>query len=256
MVRFAAHLAALLALAGSCLAAGQKPVYLISFHEEGESMEPPRTLQDFEINGEKRHFRKMPVLTQRNFKAYWAFPAEDGKSWGAVFWLDNSGQHVVERLGVANREQYLAVAVNRTPVDVQTIDKAPTDGRIVVWKGIPAGLFKIIDKEKKIRRVGPAAGTDAASTAARRSKDAPAPRTSQKPPGAPLPDDAVVGRIDAATLDSATRDLKRATPPAKRPSKPAKPAQPVATDGIPFTADPTIERPDLVPLPDAGVKRK
>jgi hypothetical protein len=79
--RMTARLLALvlvLLTAGAAVAGGGKaPVYLISFHEEGDSMEGPKKIQELPVRGETRHFRKMPVITQRNFKAYWAFPAED-----------------------------------------------------------------------------------------------------------------------------------------------------------------------------------
>jgi hypothetical protein len=249
MVRIAVSLASLLMLAGPCSAAGQKPLYLISFHAEGESMEPPRTIQSFEVNGEKRYFRKLPVLTHRNFKAYWAFPAEDGKTWGAVFWLDNAGKHVVEAIGAGSRGQYLATAINRMPIEVQKIDNAPTDGRLVIWKGIPFEMFKLMDKEKKIRRIGEPATADPAAMAARRVRDNPARRTSEAPAGAPLPDDTVVSRIDPATLDAATRDMRRVSTPAKKSSKASRSG--VAED-IPFRADSELD----LPLPEPDVKRR
>jgi hypothetical protein len=248
-------LAAILAFAGPGFAGGQKPVYLISCHEEGESLEPPRTIQEFEINGEKRHFRKMPVLTQRNFKAYWPFPAEDGKSWGAVFWLDSPGQHVVERLGHANRGQFLAIAINRMPVDVQLIDTAPSDGRLVIWKGIPAELFPIIDKEKRIRRIGPAPGADRSAVAGRRgTRTTAAPREPRTTPvdNVPLPENAVVGPIDRATLDSAHRDLRPPASPARRSARPRPPAD----AALPFPPDAELDRPDIVPLPEPDPKRR
>ena len=231
--------------AGVALAGGGKaPVYLISFHEEGDSMEGPRKIQELQVRGETRHFRKMPVITQRNFKAYWAFPAEDGRTWGAVFWLDTTGQHVLQRLGVANRGQYLAVAVNRQPADVIVIDKVPEDGRIVIWKNLSPELFAVIDKEKKIRRIGEAVTPEAL---ARRASQAPVVPASggRLPAGAPLPDGAVVGRLDPAV----ERDASLDAPSGRGRATPKKPA-PRRTTPAPFSPDDPMEHPELRPLPE------
>jgi hypothetical protein len=238
----------LLLAAGPALGGGKQPVYLISFHEEGDSMEGPRKIQELEVRGETRHFRKMPVITQRNFKAYWAFPAEDGRSWGAVFWLDTSGQHALQRLGVANRGQYLAAAVNRQPADVQIIDKVPDDGRIVIWKNLSPELFAVMDKEKKIRRIGEAATPAALALRANAAPAGPAAvPTGRLPAGAPLPDGAVVGRIDPATLRDAAL-VEPASGSTRRPA-PKKAPAPRPADA-PFTPDDSLERPDLRPLPE------
>lgn len=243
--RFLALIGVLLT-AGVALAGGGKaPVYLISFHEEGDSMEGPRKIQELEVRGETRHFRKMPVITQRNFKAYWAFPAEDGRTWGAVFWLDTTGQHVLQRLGVANRGQYLAVAVNRQPADVIVIDKVPEDGRIVIWKNLSPELFAVIDKEKKIRRIGEAVTPQALAL---RASEAPVvPASGGTPAGAPLPDGAVVGRLDPAV----ERDASLEAPSARGRATPKKPAPRPAVP-TPFSPDDPFERPELRPLPEPG----
>lgn len=239
--------------AGSALASGGKaPVYLISFHEEGDSMEGPRKIQEMEIRGETRYFRKMPVITQRNFKAYWAFPSEDGRSWGAVFWLDTTGQHVLQRLGVANRGQYLAVAVNRQPADVVTIDKFPEDGRIVIWKNLSPELFVVIDKEKKIRRIGEPVTPGALARRAAEAPAVPATTTGRLPDGAPLADGAIVGRIDPTTLQDASlpepgsKSTRRGAPKKAPPKRGAPP---------PFTPDDPLEHPELRPLPEPAPAR-
>ena len=187
--------------AGAALAGGGKaPVYLISFHEEGDSMEGPRKIQELAVRGETRHFRKMPVITQRNFKAYWAFPAEDG--------------------------------------------------RIVIWKNLSPELFAVIDKEKKIRRIGEAVTPEAL---ARRAPAAPAVAASagsagRLPPGAPLPDGAVVGRLDPAIEREASLDTP--PPPRRRPEPPKKPAPSRPATPAPFGPDDPMERPGLGPLPE------
>lgn len=238
-------LMALLLLAGPCLGSGKKQLFLISFHEEGDKIEGERKVKEYEINGAKRYFRMMPVITQRNFKAYWAFPAADGKSWGAVFWLDTSGSHVLQRLGAGNRGQYLAAAVDRIPADLVMIDNVPNDSRIVIWKNLSSELFTKIDKEKKIRRIGDQATPETLARKAAELPPAPAAAAGGLPADFPLPEGAVVGDIDPATLRDATSDLapSRQKPAARKPATPAAPVD------APFGPDDSLEKPNIAPLP-------
>ncbi len=233
---------AALACGATALASGSKQQFLISFHGEGDEVEGERHVEMHVINGEKHWFRKNPLITQMNFKAYWPFPAADGKTWGAVFWLDHGGQHQLQVIG-AMRGQYLAAAVNRNAVDIQVIDRVPNDGRIVIWKNLPPELFAMIDKQKKIRRIGekvtgppPLAGGGG--------------RTGDLPAGAPLPEGAVVGRVDPAALDAATADmdLEKKKPVPKPSKKPAKKED--DGDFPPFQPDAKPEKVDITPLPE------
>jgi hypothetical protein len=163
-----------------------------------------------------------------------------------VFWLDTTGQHVLQRLGVANRGEYLAVAVNRQPADVVVIDKVPEDGRIVIWKNLPPELFAVIDKDKKVRRIGEPVTPE---SLARRASEAPAPPSAdvvrRLPEGAPLPDGAVVGRIDPATL----RDAALVEPLSPKPSRTVpKKAPPRRSTPAPFSPDDPLENPESAPL--------
>lgn len=230
MNRLLSILAASLALLAPLSAGGKKQLYLVSFHEEGDKAEGERKVQEATINGKTLYFRKQPIITHTNFRAYWPFPADDGKTWGAVFWLDTSGQHALQRLG-GQRDQYLAAAVNRMPVDFQYIDEAPTDGRIVIWKNLDPALFDLMDREKRVRRVG------------RKTQDGPYNRgssTATSGAGAPLPEGAVVGNIDPGALDSADRGLPGRN--ARRQNTRSTPAQ------APFREDDALDRPDVVPV--------
>lgn len=253
MARILVFLAVLTAASPAWAGGGKGPAYLISFHEEGDSMEGPRKIQSFPINGETRHFRKMPVITQRNFKAYWAFPSDDGRTWGAVFWLDTTGQHVLQRLGGAHRDQYLAAVVNMRPADVVTIDKIPEDGRIVIWRNLTPELFALMDKDKKIRRIGEAATAEALARRAPAAPAAPAAGpVTPLPPGAPLPDGAVVGRIDPATLRDASL-VDPVTPGGRRSN--TKKTSGGRSAPPPFSPDDPLEHPELRPVPEPGPGR-
>ncbi len=233
-------IAALWGAATPLSAAGKKQPYLVSFHEEGDKEEGVRKVQEAKLNGKTYYFRKQPLITHSNFRAYWPFPADDGQTWGAVFWLDTGGQHALQRLG-GQRDQYLAAAVNRMPVDFQYIDEAPTDGRIVIWKNLSPQLFEMMDKEKRVRRIG---GTTDSGPYTRGG-------TRRQGDGAPLPEGAVVGNIDGRTLDSATRGLA----PAPRPARSTRAPRPAAAGAPPFSPDNSQDRPDLTPLTEPRSSR-
>jgi hypothetical protein len=134
------------------------------------------------------------------------------------------------------------------------IDRVPEDGRIVVWKNLSPELFAVIDKEKKIRRIGdpatPAALARRGSAAAASGVSGVSGGRAFLPDGSPLPDGAVVGRIDPATLNDAA--LVGPAPGARRAA--SKPSKPRAGDE-PFGPDDTLERPDLRPVPEPAPSR-
>ncbi len=159
----------LAAAAALLMAGGKSPDFIISFHEEGAKEDGKTKVMEHEVLGEKRYFRIMPAVTQKDIKAYFPFKAEDGQTWGAAFWLDTSGQHALQRVGVGNRQQFLAAAVNRVPVDIQLIDNAPEDNIVVIWKGLDEKLFPLFDK--KFKRLGAAgAGAGVAAAPAKEEK--------------------------------------------------------------------------------------
>jgi hypothetical protein len=276
------HVLTVIAGVGFLVSAGKEPTFLISFHEEGEAIEGPKKVKPYPVNGETKYFRTMPLFTQIDIKSYWPFPAEDG-SHGAVFWLDTTGQHVLERVGVANRGQYVAAVVNRVPVDLLLVDGPVPDGRIVIWKGLPPQLFQLIDKEKKIKRVtGGSPGL-----ASRRPRPSDTGSGTNPVAGIPLPEGAVFGDVDPAVLDSATADMDGSAPkkksrwnpfrnfrkgepepaasrpptPRSAPSRPApsKPAPPPPEPSLPgeapFSSDTSAEQADVVPLDEPGTGR-
>jgi hypothetical protein len=202
----------LIALVFSALpswAGGKAPEFIISFHEEGDKIEGERRVHPLPIAGETRYFRKIPFLMHVNVKAYWPFRAADGQSWGAVFWLDDSGRLAVQRLGnLAVRNQYLAAAVNRVPVDSVRINNGPEDGKLVIWQGLDPALFPAFDK--KFRRIK--GGNESAHLAgAGGTLPAATPVKTTAPDGSPIHD---LAAADAAKKKAAKWSKKPAVPAA------------------------------------------
>ena len=242
--------------------AGDKnPGFLISVHEEGDSVEGDKRVKPIAIRGENHHFRLSPIATQANFKSFWAFPSEDGRSYGAVIWLDSTAKHTLELVGLRDRGKYLAVAVNRVPVDFLWVDGAPKDGRLVIWKGLPMEIFPLMEK-MKIKRIGPTPAPGSppalASAASRPRSSSPSGTEPALSADFPLPEGAVVGPVSSAELHAATADMKldrggepRAARAAARPAAAKPSGKPRSSSGQepPFQPDPNVEKPDLTPLP-------
>ncbi|MGI8604243.1 MAG: hypothetical protein ACR2OZ_14805 [Verrucomicrobiales bacterium] len=229
-----------LAVVWMLVSAGKTPTYLISFHEEGSAEDGAKRVKSFEVQGETRYFKTSPTLTQNNIKSYWPFPSQDGQTWGAMFWLDESGGKALQRIGAANRGQLITAAIDRVPVDILYVDAQPPDARIVIWKGLGPSLFKRIDQQKKIKRLANPSSTLAANPAPAAIKGA---RQS------------VAAIINAATADlplpanpKKPRRAAPATPPRSEAKLPELPA-PALPEELPFQPDPKVEKPQVVPLP-------
>lgn len=135
-----------LALPLSLHASGRKKgEFFVSFHVEGDKSEGKRRVAEDTINGRTVYFKRMPVVTHKDMRGYWPFPADDG-SWGAAFKLSKSGVRRLNTAGLTERKRLMRVVVNMKRVDVLYIDKAPEDGMIVVWKGLTEEDLKKIEK--------------------------------------------------------------------------------------------------------------
>jgi hypothetical protein len=229
--------------AGLLISAGKNPTYLISFHEEGAAEDGAKRVKPIEVLGENRYFKTSPTLTQNNVTQYWPFRSQDGQTWGAVFWLNDSGGRALQRIGAANRGQLLAAAVDRVPVDILYIDAQPTDSRIVIWKGLGPHLFKRIDEAKKIKRLGDGLpGGNPAPPAVVKKSARPFDLFRRKPSSA---------ETEPADVPPATADVALPMKPSGAGSRertlPELPAAPLP-EAAPFAPDVEPERPEIVPV--------
>lgn len=118
---------------------GKSPGLSVSFHAEGDEFEGQRMVRadpEKGPDGKKHFFRISPVVTNKNFKGFAVFPADDG-SFGAAFKLDNSGWESLLQTAAIDSGKLMRVIVNGRPVDFLRIDKPRrNDHTIVVWKGL------------------------------------------------------------------------------------------------------------------------
>ncbi|MGK0188887.1 MAG: hypothetical protein ACI9R3_004701 [Verrucomicrobiales bacterium] len=146
-ILLAASLLPAFALPVSVNASGRKKGdFFVSFHVEGDKSEGERRVAEDVVNGRQVYFKRMPVVTHKDMRGYWPFPADDG-TWGAAFKLSSSGQRRLNTAGLTERKRLMRVVVNMRKVDVLYIDEAPEDGMIVVWKGLTEEELKKLEKK-------------------------------------------------------------------------------------------------------------
>ena len=152
-------LLALCATALLCTGGAKKPVVDLRIHGEGIAAEAPSFAFPANlINGRETFLARMPLLTQREVRAVYPFPAADGTQ-GIYLKLDNHGsgllqQHTMERSG-----RLLVVLLNGRQVSNLVVDRPITDGIVSIPRGLGDGdiellttVFPVIGQEGTKRR--------------------------------------------------------------------------------------------------------
>jgi len=145
-----------LALFPLAVHAGQKkpaPVSLRLLAEgnekEGESFVSPVEL----TNPKKKIFvRKVPILSERDIKAFLPFPGRDGLA-GAYFRLDPHGADKLEQFTTEDRGKLAVVFVNGRVAAALRVDARVTDGILYVPGGLkPDEIATLLAKYPVIGR--------------------------------------------------------------------------------------------------------
>ena len=105
------------------------------------------------------YVEKVPRVSERDVRAIYPFPANDG-SWGCAFYLDDQGRIHLESLSTEKRGSCLVVFLS-TKMGVHhvadlVIDQRITDGIIVVPHGFTQLEITMLQKEFKSLRPAPA----------------------------------------------------------------------------------------------------
>jgi hypothetical protein len=116
--------------------AGSKPTLSISFVIEGDKFEGPRMVQPMPVQGVVKYFRKVPMITHKNIKAFFPFAAKDG-SMGVALRVNEAGWRNVRETAALEAGKMLAVMINGRLVQTMAIDNPKKDDYIVViWRGV------------------------------------------------------------------------------------------------------------------------
>ena len=132
--------------AAAALQAGAKKTPAVSIRyygeagSEGGNFSDKVTLQ----SGKQTYMSSMPLVTEREIKTFYPFPAKDG-SMGAYFWLDAHGSRTFEQHTMANRGSYVLVFFNGRHVVDLYVDKAVHSGRVVIPGGLTQSDIELLD---------------------------------------------------------------------------------------------------------------
>lgn len=101
------------------------------------------------------HIEKVPSISERNIKAIYPFPMQDG-SWGCAFQLDFQGRTALEVISTERRGTSLAVFIvskagPRQVIDM-LVDKPVLDGIITIQRGLTPE--EIVDMKTRYPTVG------------------------------------------------------------------------------------------------------
>lgn len=127
-----------------CTGGAKKPVVDLRIHGEGMEAEAPTfAFPAALLNGRETFLSRMPLITQREIRGVYAFPAADG-SQGIYLKLDNHGsgllqQHTMERSG-----RLLAVFLNGRQVSNLVVDRPITDGIVSIPRGLDAAEIELL----------------------------------------------------------------------------------------------------------------
>ncbi len=146
-------------------ASGKKsPPASVSFHLEGSAAEAPQFARAFNTVAGSKYFRKVPEISSKNIESFSPFPADDERTYGLVFKLNEQGARRLNEITTMNQGKLLLSLVNGQPIGVVRIDKPVSDGILVVWSGITEQEIKLYD------RIAPRIGEDPKAWKARLKK--------------------------------------------------------------------------------------
>lgn len=148
-----ALLLAILTLLPSAFAGGKKTLPVaIRLHCEGSPTDGDSFVTELTLNdGTKLPIRKVPVVNERDIKAFYPFPGNDGLA-GAYFRLDAHGSNKLHQLGVEDKGRTAVVLINGRPASILKISGTVRDGILYV----PGGLLpqEILQLEKHFPLIG------------------------------------------------------------------------------------------------------
>ena len=133
-----ALLLACLAILPPALAGAKKaPPLTLRLHCEGTPTDGPSFVTELDLaDGRKISIRKVPAVNERDIKAFYPFPGNDGLA-GAYFRLDAHGSHKLQQLTIEDKGRTAIVLVNGRPSSTLKISGTVNDGILYV----PGGLL-------------------------------------------------------------------------------------------------------------------
>jgi len=151
-----AHLVVLAAAALFCTAGAKKPEIDLRVHGQATAAEAPTfAFAATMLNGEPTFLQRMPLLTDREVKAVYPFPAADG-SMGVYFKLDSHGTGLLGQYTMERPGRKLVVILNGRQISNLVVDKPVRDGILAIGRGLTpddvdllASVFPVLGESGK-----------------------------------------------------------------------------------------------------------
>ena len=138
---------ALLFLPGIIMASGKKaPTAAVSFHLETSADEFPKFARKVNTLAGDGYYRLVPEASTKDVTAFTSFPAEDGNTYGLVFKLDKEASRRLQATTSLHNGKLLLAMINGQPHGVVRIDRAISDGVLVIWKGVKLEHIRFYDE--------------------------------------------------------------------------------------------------------------
>lgn len=148
-----------LACAPAGFGGAKKPVVDLRIHGEGIEAEVPSfAFPAALLDGRPTFLSRMPLITQREVRAIYPFPASDGSE-GVYLQLDNHGTGLLHQHTADRRGRLLVVLLNGRQVSNLMVDRPIGDGIISIPRGLTpediavlTSVFPVIGEEAPRRR--------------------------------------------------------------------------------------------------------
>jgi hypothetical protein len=138
---------ALCAVAILPLHAGAKKPPAVSIRFYGEAGSEGGNFSDkvtLLANGRETYMTAMPLITEREVKSFYPFPAKDG-TMGTYLRLDDHGMRLLEQHTMSKRSTYLLVFFNGRHIVDLYVDKAVHDGIAIIPRGLTPTDIEFLD---------------------------------------------------------------------------------------------------------------
>ncbi len=175
MRRFLLSVVCLAVLAPGLLSAGEKkpPPVSIRLHGEGNEREGESFVTSVELSSPKKKLfiRKVPVVNERDVKAFLSFPGRDGTI-GAYFRLDAHGSNKLTQFTTESNGRLAVIMINGRIASAARVEGAVKDGIFFVPGGLLpsevaqlAASYPIIGREEEFKKKPPKEKPDKAPSA-------------------------------------------------------------------------------------------
>lgn len=142
-----------------CVAAAKKPTLDLRIHVEGLATEAPTfAFPSKLLNGTEIYLARMPLLTQREVKAIYPFPAADG-SQGVYLKLDGHGSGLIQQYSMERSGRPLIVFLNSRQISNLLVDRPINDGIVCIPRGLSeddiqllSTVFPVLGQEGKPKK--------------------------------------------------------------------------------------------------------